>query len=176
MQQWLLNMKHFKHEAEMRRVLFGLGAVGRGEGLPEGVLESISEVGLQIVEVALKQVEGREETLADNLKHLEDGGDDDSSENGEMSEGSGENEEEEFKNIKSKLQQFKNGKAETDSESDEDDSDYDPDFDGEMDLYDSRLDEVDELLYLKTTFEILHQHKPDYYATLVSKCTPEKLQ
>lgn len=57
-----------------------------------------------------------------------------------------------------------------DDDDDDDDSDYDPAMDAEMELYDSNLDEVDELLYLKTTYEILHQHKPDYYAQLVAKC------
>ncbi len=104
MQQWLLHMKHFKKEAELRRVLFGLAAVARGEGVPEGVLASIAEVGQQIVELSMSQVEGREEYLADNLKHLdEEGDDDDSSENGEMSADSAENSEEEFKKIKAKL-------------------------------------------------------------------------
>ena len=41
-------------------------------------------------------------------------------------------------------------------EDDEDDSDFDPDFDDDMELYDSNLDEIDELIYLKTTYETLH--------------------
>jgi hypothetical protein len=116
--------------------------------------------------------------LADNLKHLEGGNDDDSSENGEMSdeEFGEDNEEEEFKNIKAKIQQFKDGKCANSESEDDDDSDYDPDFDGDMELYDSCLDEVDELLYLKETFEILHSHKPDYYTHLISKCDAAKLQ
>lgn len=43
-------------------------------------------------------------------------------------------------------------------------------------MYDSALDEIDELLYLRTTLEVLHTHRPDYYTQLVSTCAPPTLE
>lgn len=77
-------MAKFKKDEEMRRVLFGLGSIARGEGIPQGVLASIAEVGAQIVSVVLRQVQERESCLADNLKYLDKGGDSSSSEEGEV--------------------------------------------------------------------------------------------
>lgn len=57
----------------MRRVLFGLVTICRGEGVPQGVLAAIPEVGRQVVEITMRQVSGREETLDDNLKYLDGG-------------------------------------------------------------------------------------------------------
>lgn len=178
MQQWLGQMQHFKKDADMRRVLFGLGSIARGEGVPAGVMGAISEVGAQIMTVVLRQVQERESSLADNLKYLDKGDDESSSEEGiEDAEDDEDFEDDanEFNDIKAKLKKFKEGdKGNNDDDSDEDDSDFDPDMDADMEMYDSNLDEVDELLYLKTTYETLYQHKPEYYAQLVAKCDQQQ--
>ena len=74
--------------------------------------------------------------------------------------------EEEFEKTKDALTKFAKGNAakcdniEDDIEDygdDDDDSEYE--FNGgDMDLYDSKLDDIDELVFMKTTVEILHQN------------------
>lgn len=45
MEQWLSKMTSFTKEDEMRRVLFGLASIARGEGVPQGVMGAISAIG-----------------------------------------------------------------------------------------------------------------------------------
>ena len=80
-------------------------------------------------------------------------GDDDDDEEGNNSE-------DEFQKIKQKLTKFKNGELDS-AESDDDDEDSDYEFTcGDMSLYDSTLDSIDELLFLKDTLDAIYTHKP----------------
>jgi len=47
---------------------------------------------------------------------------------------------------------------ESDDDDDEEDSDYDV-LGGDMCLYDSRLDEIDELIYMQETISGFYQHQ-----------------
>ena len=71
--------------------------------------------------------------------------------------------EEEFEKTKAALTKFNKGREakgdnfDDDIEDDGDDDDSDYEFNGgDMDLYDSKLDELDELEFMKTTVEVLH--------------------
>ncbi len=62
-----------------------------------------------------------------------------------------------------KLADFKNGKNKEDaSESDDDDSEYDV-FGGDGCLYDSLLDQIDELNFMKETVDVLYTKNFQYY-------------
>ena len=68
------------------------------------------------------------------------------------------NDEKEFNDIKDKLKKMNNGQmddADFEDEDDEDDEDYEVEGD-DMGLYDSNLDETDELLHLKETVDAIH--------------------
>jgi hypothetical protein len=59
-------------------------------------------------------------------------------------------EEKEFKEIKKKLKNFKEGAKDDMEDEDDDESDSDYEYTGgDLALYDSALDDVDELLYIK---------------------------
>ena len=56
---------------------------------------------------------------------------------------------------------------EEDDVSDEEDSDYDV-LGGDMCLYDSRLDDIDELVFMKDTIDVLYQQQTQFYQQLSS--------
>lgn len=56
---------------------------------------------------------------------------------------------------------------EEDDVSDEEDSDYDV-LGGDMCLYDSRLDDIDELIFMKDTIDVLYQQQTQFYQQLSS--------
>lgn len=74
--------------------------------------------------------------------------------------------EEEFEKTKDALTKFAKGNAAKGDNIEDDIEDYGDDDDdseyefngGDMDLYDSKLDDIDELVFMKTTVEILHQN------------------
>lgn len=70
----------------------------------------------------------------------------------------------EFEKTKKALMKFKNGEMPDDDE-DDDDSDYEH-CGGDMNLYDSKLDEMDELNYMKDTMGVLMQNQA-FAATMV---------
>lgn len=121
------------------------------------ILNQISEMGKIVADMCIKQYKDREETLADNEKDLANDGKDSDGPGGEddMSDGDGDDSEEDFKATKAKLAKYANG--EPDDDSDEDDSDFEFQA-GDMQLYDSTLDEIDELLYVKETLDGIYQH------------------
>lgn len=123
------------------------------------ILNQISEMGKIVAEMCIKQYKDREETLADNEKHLADGFKDSDGPDAEddMSDGGiedGDDSEEDFKATKAKLAKYANGEPD---DSDGDDSDFEFQA-GDMQLYDSALDEIDELLFLKETLDGIYQH------------------
>ena len=62
----------------------------------------------------------------------------------------------EFEKTKAALRKFNNGELDDDYD-DEDDSDYE-EAGGDLDLYDSKLDEIDELNFMKETMSGLMQN------------------
>ena len=69
---------------------------------------------------------------------------------------------------------MKEGEIEPDSEDDdEDDSDYE-DNAGEYALYDSPLENTDELLFFKETLETIHNMDPQAFQFLMSAQSPEE--
>ena len=80
-----------------------------------------------------------------------------------------------FKAVKSKLMAAKNGKP-MDGDDDDDDSD-DPDYEemaGEFDLYDSPMEDIDELITMKQTLDQIFQTDQNAYQYIVSKLTDEE--
>jgi len=83
-------------------------------------------MGKTVMNMTIKQYKLREETLADNEKHLADGSSDSDGPDAEddMSDGgieNGDDSEEDFKETKAKLAKFANGELDED---DDDDSDF----------------------------------------------------
>ena len=92
----------------------------------------------------------------------------------EMDEDS-EKEEKEFKEIKKKLKNFKEKEDNMDDLDDEDESDSDYEYTGgDLALYDSALDDVDELLIIKEALSNISQADGNYFQTLMSGLTPEE--
>ena len=70
-----------------------------------------------------------------------------------------------------KLKKFKDG-GQDEFDSDSDDSDYAENA-GEYSLYDSPLEDIDELVTIKQTLEQIHQTDQNAYEFLVSQLSPE---
>jgi hypothetical protein len=73
--------------------------------------------------------------------------------------------EKEFNEIKDKLKKMNDGNAMDDDFEDEDEDDEDYEVEGDDNgLYDSNLDETDELLHLKETVDAIHSGAPQLFA------------
>jgi hypothetical protein len=157
-------MPQFKQEFEMRRVIFGLVSILRCPiNLAPMLIQSrITDLFKTTNDLVLRQYNQRLETVTDNEKsireEMEAKQNGDGFEDEDIEEDDDDNSDDMDETIK-KLQKFKNGMPEEEeedgSESDEEDSDYDL-LGGDMCLYDSRLDEIDELLYMQETIEVLY--------------------
>ena len=124
--------------------------------------------------------------LEDNEKHLAKGIDgnydsasDDEEAMGDDDKDSSEEEAEYQKTLK-KLQQAKKGddKAEEKDEEIEDDSDSDSDYEyagGDLALYDSFLDDTDELVFLKEAMTQISAFDSNYYLNLIAQLSQEEL-
>jgi hypothetical protein len=81
----------------------------------------------------------------------------------------------EFNRMKAKLTSFKNGKPVDDFEDDdEENSDVDPEYEenaGEYALYDSPLEETDELIAIKQTLDEIYQIDQNAYQYITSTQT-----
>lgn len=77
-----------------------------------------------------------------------------------------------MKDIKKKLANFHDGKKGDDIDDDEDSDDSDYEYTGgDLALYDSALDDVDELLFIKETLEKIMQVDAAYFNNLMSCMT-----
>lgn len=174
-QNWLTFMPNFKYEFELRRIIIALSAIIRTpvDQMPPLVAEREPELTKQLSVLSDRVFKKRIEIVEDNEKHLKEGGDGD-----EMDEDDDEDidDEAEFEKTVEKLSKFKDGKYEGDSdfEDDEDDSDYEYNA-GDMALYDSNLDDTDELLFLKETLDIIYNGDQALYQRLVSGMTADEL-
>lgn len=148
---WLNFMKHFKLEFEIRRIVFGLLSILKtpGASIPPVVQQQLPQITKQLGDLARQIHSERIKTLEDNEKYIKKGfessdeeGDDDFAEDDE------EGELQEMNKMKAKIK-----KAMADSD---DDDSYDPDYEetaGEFSLYDSPLEDTDELIQIKVTLD-----------------------
>lgn len=87
----------------------------------------------------------------------------------------------EFKDTLKKLQKARDGGADKDEEGDDDYGEDDDDSDyeytgGDLALYDSALDLVDELIFIKEALENVNNVDPNYYQRLVSQLNQDELE
>lgn len=184
-QQLMQRMGGMKHDFEMRRVLFGLGAiVGMPpQALPQLVSERMPDIVRQVTQLSVRMREKRLQVLRDNEKHLAeegrkleqrrsgDGFEDVESSDEEDSDDSDE-EEKQFRRDVQEIQKLrkkeeKRGAQPMEEDDEASDSGEDSDYEylgGDMALYDAALDDVDELLLVKDTLERLSQADGGYFA------------
>ena len=173
-------MAQFKKDFELRRNIFGLSAIIKTPNLPAMVQEKIPQIVNQLTILSEKVHAERIDVLQDNEKHLKDEGDDDSDNSdddiGDENEDvaadgfeDAEDSEEEFKKSQKALEKLGSklhqGKKLTQDEmdefaldgyDDEDDDDYEYNG-GENALYESKIDNFDELIILRDTLTAISQ-------------------
>ena len=144
-------MGNFKLEFEIRRVVFGLLAILKTPAncIPQLVQQQLPQITKQLGSLAHQVHKQRLKILEDNEKAVKNGFKDDSDDEDVEDEddegGDGENF---FKKNMNKGM----GLDDDDDDDDEDDSDYEEQC-GEFSLYDSPLEEVDELICIKQTLD-----------------------
>jgi len=158
-------MKNFKLEFELRRIIFGFVSIVKTPAaqLPELVSSRLPEFAKQLSELVTKVYQKREKVLKDNEKFVAKGGfDSDDDSEGQLVEAEdsddGNDSAEEFKKIKQQLKKAKEGQAD-DDEDFEDDESSDEDYEfsaGDMQLYDSALDDVDELFIVREALDAMN--------------------
>lgn len=167
-------MPKFKKEFEIRRVLFGLTAIMRSaqEHLPPLVAQKRPDLMKEVASLTVKCYQDRTDTLKENEDYLAKGMPDLDGEDGEYDSES--DDEKEMKDLKEdgwkKAGQFFG----EDGSDDDDDSDYEVEGD-DNGLYDSNLDDVDELLYLKETVDAIHASDSAFFTHLTSLIAPDNL-
>jgi hypothetical protein len=116
-----------------------------------------------------------EENLVEETEKLQKKVDDDSDEAEEVT---GADEDFEDEDTLGKVSAFKNARKEKKEDLDEDeDSNEDSDYElegGDLAIYDSKLDDVDELVYLRDTLERLNQADASHVAQLLSLLTADE--
>jgi len=83
----------------------------------------------------------------------------------------------EFKKMKAKLTAFKNGQPANDDDDDDDDDSDDPEYEenaGEYALYDSPLEDTDELIAIKQTLDEIYQIDQNAYQYITSTQTEQE--
>ncbi len=186
-----------KHDFELRRLIFGLSAiVGTPPGaMPAAIAEKLPFVMRELASVCGKMREERLKVLKDNEEHLAEeakkrAGKGAKEEEEEEDEGDGfvdddedEEEEDNEQAVMNKLRKFREkgavlegGKADEEDEDDDDEDDSDYEYTGgEMAIYDSALDDVDELLFVREALEKLNAADAAYTSQLLSAIDSEKL-
>lgn len=184
-QNWFSYMNDFKKDFEIRRNIFGLCAIiGSPENcLPALVSQRLPDIMHQLTLLTKKMHNERMEVLKDNQEHVGKGGietdsDENSGEDEDIGDEQAQGDDEDFADSDEewKKQQkmfakigpkLSSGKALTademnefglndDDDDDDDDSDYEYNG-GDMSLYDSRIDDIDELKTLKETMVKISQ-------------------
>lgn len=168
-QSWLSFMPQFKLEFELRRVIFGLISILRcaPEHHPQLIQLRLQDLFKTTSELVMRQYKSRIDTLEENEKAIKEeeeelakklaSGDVDDGQNAMDDDGDEdfEDDDAEFEKTKKALTNFKNGIEDDDDDYDEeDDEDYEY-AGGDMNLYDSKLDDLDELNFMKDTMQTL---------------------
>lgn len=176
-QAWFSFMNDFKKDFEIRRNIFGLCAIVNCPQLPAMVSSRLPDIMNQLTLLTKKMHNERLDVLKDNQEHVGKGGQESDSDQSGEDQDIGEEGDEDFEDSDEewKKQQkmfaklgpkLNSGKALTAEEMDEfglddDDDDDDSDYEyngGDMALYDSRIDDIDELKTLKETMMGINQN------------------
>ena len=185
-----------KHDFELRRMIFGLTAIisTPPQALPAIVSQRLPDIAKQLSILTHKMRDERKKVLEDNETYCKE--EEEKRLNGEKSDedefvdeeegGSdfddddeaGESEQQILKKIEKAKKEGKifAGKGEVeeeDDDEDEEDSDYEY-TGGDLAIYDSALDDVDELLYVKQALETLNAQNPAYVQSILSALSPEE--
>ena len=121
----------------------------------------------------MKQYKSRIETVAENEQSIKEEMEGTAKEEDFENEDNFEDDDDDSEDVDDtlkKLQKFKNKMA-VDDDEEESDDDEDSDYDvlgGDMCLYDSRLDEIDELIFMKETVDVLYQQQNQVYMQMTS--------
>ena len=172
-QTWFGFMPKFTKEWELRRVIFGTQAIIRcpQNFLPQLVQQRLpdmfritSDLILRCYKERLQNLEENEAQIKEELDEQkkkqqmgeEDDGFVDDSDDSDIDDL---DDDAEFEKTKKQLAKFNNGELDDDDDidDDEDDSDYE-EAAGDANLYDSRLDDIDELKYMQETISGLSQN------------------
>jgi len=181
----------------LRRVIFGLGSIVATPiaSLPLVVGQRLPDIVKQLASLCEKMQSERIKVVKDNEEYCDkeeqkrkNGDNSDESEgdgfeddDGEDEEATGDNSDDEnaiLQKISKARQNMKNGgtaaaQEEEDDYDDEDDSDYEF-MGGDLAIYDSALDNVDELLFVKDQFERLNVHDSNLALQLLGGMSPEE--
>lgn len=148
-------------------MIFGLISILRcpSESHPQLIQMRLQDLFKTTSELVLRQYKQRIETLEENEKSIKEEQEDlakkaanpDAVEDGNAMDDDGdedfEDEDAEFERTKKALSKFKDGIADDDDDyDDEDDEEYEY-AGGDMNLYDSKLDDLDELNFMKDTIQ-----------------------
>ncbi|CDW76775.1 UNKNOWN [Stylonychia lemnae] len=167
-QTLLQTLGDMKHDFELRRVIFGLTSILCTEPslLPALVGQRIPEIMKQLAQLSLKMREQRLEVLKDNEESIQE------EQNKKNEDDEEEENEDEHENMDGEATAFdKLKKSEKFDEKDYGDDDDDSDYEytgGDMAIYDSALDSIDELLYIKETLENINSANAGYMTQLMS--------
>lgn len=180
-----------KHDFEMRRLIFGLTSIisTPPAQMPALVAQRLPDITKQLVVLTLKMREERLKIVVDNEEHIkeqqekmakgEKSEDEDEFVDEEGEGGAGSEDEEDENKILKKIADIKKGGkvdvAEEEDDDDEDDSDYEY-TGGEMLIYDSALEDVDELLFVRDALERLNAQDASHVQALLGGLTPEEQQ
>ena len=169
-------LSKFKREFEIRRILFGLTAIIRTplECLPPMVGAKTADLFKEIGMLAVKQYNERIDCVKVNEEDIAKGVNRDDEDDYASESEDDMDDEKEFNEIKDKLKKMNDGNAMDDDFEDEDDEDYEVEGD-DNGLYDSNLDETDELLHLKETVDAIHSGAPQLFAQLSHMMNPDEL-
>lgn len=177
-------MKDFKHDFELRRNILGLASLIRlpEQCIPPIVLEKQGDVLNAVGMLSIKQHAERVKTLEENKDYVKKGGKVDDSDSEDLDDDEAdEDSAEEWKKSKKLLEQYGDklaaGKKLTEQEmqdlaldadfdDDEDDSDFELDCGDDGVHYESRLDDLDELKFVKDVLLELQAQQPARYQAL----------
>lgn len=189
-QLWLGFMSKFKKDFELRRVIFGLTSilVTSPAQMPPIVSSRLADITVQLATLTLKSRQERIVVLEDNEKYIkenQDGeesnsdDDDEGDENGMMDQDKDSSDDEKeyldtLKKLKAEKdkneEKRKNGITDDDEAESDDDSDSDYEYaGGDLALYESVLDEVDEIKFVKENLDVIFNADQNYYLSLMSQ-------
>lgn len=185
-----------KHDFELRRMIFGLTAIisTPPQALPAIVSQRLPDIAKQLSILTLKMRDERKKVLEDNETYCKEEEekrlkgeksddedefvDEDCGSNDDDDDEAGESEQQILKKIEKarkdgKIAAGKGAVDEEDDYDDEEDSDYEY-TGGDLAIYDSALDDVDELLYVKQALESLNAQNPAYVQSILNALAPEE--
>ena len=173
-QTWLGFMPKFTKEWELRRVIFGMQSILRcppqcqpplvQQRLPD-MFRTTTDLILRCYKERLsnleeneKQIKEEMEEMANKLKMGEE--DDGFVDESDSDDDFDEDDDDDFAATKKALAKFTKGEPDDDDDDldDEDDSDYE-EAAGDLNLYDSKLDDIDELKFMQETMNGLGQNQ-----------------